>query len=110
MSDIAEATETMESWTPETPFLLDPGSGAGGAPRGAGEQAQWFALESPFVSEHGSDGSGTVRTPQAEAFAELMEQLRDEEFEHALGRLADEASAVAGGSMSEGEAPADARE
>jgi hypothetical protein len=110
MSDLAEATETMESWTPETPFLLDPVSGAGGAPRAAGERAQWFALESPFVSEHGVDGSGTVRTPQAEAFAELLEQLRDEEFEHALGRLADEASAVAGGRMSEGESPADTRE
>lgn len=110
MSDSATATQAAESWTLETPFLMDPPPGAGGAPRAAGESPQWFALESPFVSEHGVDGTGAVRTPQAEAFAELLEQLRDEEFESALVRLADEAGAVSGAVASEGESPADARE
>jgi hypothetical protein len=110
MSDIGAAMRDTESWAPETPFLLDPVSGAGGSPRAAGESGPSFALESPFLSEHGVDGTGAVRTPQAEAFAELMEQLRDEEFEHALVRLADEASAVAGGPASEGESSAGTRE
>ena len=109
MSDSATATHEAESWTLETPFLLDPGPGSGGSAR-AGERAEWFALETPFVTEHGVDGGGTVRTPQAEAFAELREQLRDEEFEGALVRLADEASAVSGGVVSEGESPAAARD
>src|SRR5687767_7619007 len=110
MNDSATATHEGESWTLETPFLMDPAPGRGGSPRAAGEGAQWFALESPFVSEHGVDGTGAVRTPQAEAFAELLEQLRDEEFESALVRLADEASAVSGGVVSEGESPATARD
>jgi hypothetical protein len=110
MSDIATAMQAGESWTPETPFLSDPTPGAGGSSRAARESVQSFALESPFLSEHGVDGSGAVRTPQAEAFAEFLEQLRDEEFEHALVRLADEASAVAGGLVAEGESPAATRD
>jgi hypothetical protein len=95
------------SWTPETPFLSDP-HGGGATVRPASE-TQSFALESPFLSEFSADGSPGARTPQAVAFAELLETLRDEEFDSALAGVAEEAAAVAEETFYEGEEPGQQR-
>ena len=97
MNGAVRQADEYAGWTPETPFLRD--TPPGGPASEAAAPSTSFGLESPFVSEHGVDGTGAVRTPQAEAFAELLEQLRDEEFESALVRVADEASAAPGGDV-----------
>jgi hypothetical protein len=94
MSD--SAAEAM-GWEPETPFLLDVPSVPGVATAAATSAAHAFAPmpqpESPFVSEYAGDQ--TEAGPQAEAFAGLLSELHDPEFEEALEDLVDEAAAIA---------------
>ena len=89
------------AWNPESPFLYDPGANV--KPTATATRERGYAMESPFLSEFTADGAPGVNTPHAEAFAELMESLRDEEFGEALANVADQASALAESPAYEGE-------
>jgi hypothetical protein len=103
MNNGATYQETL--WSPETPFLQDVSPARETAPTAP---VPSFGLESPFLSEHGYDGS-VVATPRSEAFGQLLEELRDEEFESAVAGLIDQASALSEGPAYEGEQTADQR-
>jgi hypothetical protein len=82
---------------PETPFMADATALMPPRPPGLGpfarEGGQSYETESPFLSEYGpGDGEADTR---AEAFADLLGELYDSEFEDAVVDLVHEASAVA---------------
>ncbi len=80
-----------EQWDAETPFLQT----LTAAPEEieATEEripiSQWYEVEAPFRDERGTvEGYG----PEAEEFAQLLAELRDEEFDEAVKGLVNEAS------------------
>jgi hypothetical protein len=85
----------MLGFLPETPFMPDatsfmPPRPLSGTPF-VREGASAYETESPFVPEYGA-GEADAR---AEAFADLLGELYDPEFEEAVADLVHEASAVA---------------
>lgn len=85
----------MLGFQPETPFMPDatafmPPRPVGGTPF-VREGASAYENESPFLPEYGAGEADT----RAEAFAELLGELYDPEFEDAVVDLVHEASAVA---------------
>lgn len=94
------------AWRPASPFPSDPEfTPVAAAPRDA-----VMSLETPFLNEYSAGAFASPRTPQATAFAELYESLRDEEFDTAVARVADEASAIAESLSYEGETSGGSRE
>jgi len=90
------ATETI-GMEPESPFLSDVLPTPGAATIAVTSASRAFGpasrVESPFVAEYETEQPESG--PQSEAFAALVGELYDQEFEEALEDLVDEASAVA---------------
>jgi hypothetical protein len=80
-------------WEPETPFLnAPPVPRVAATNANGGSFARGSTIESPFTAEYaGEDAHGGAH---AEAFASLMDELRDEEFAEALEDLVNDAGAV----------------
>jgi hypothetical protein len=79
---------TALAWEPESPFMNTPPT----AEVVSAPATHFRPIETPFASEYHGDHSRP--SPQAEDFASLMDELRDEEFDEALEDLVDEAGAV----------------
>src|SRR5262245_30685759 len=89
----SEASKVL-GYQPETPFMTD---GAAMLPprsivAGSALARTSYEMESPFEAEYGAvPGEHDAR---AEAFAELLGELEDEEFEEAVVDLVHEVSAL----------------
>jgi hypothetical protein len=81
----------------ETPFLMDGSAPISSVPIAGGrfgrESATSYETESPFLTEYGVNGAG--EDARAEAFADLIGELEDEDFEEAVTDLVNEAAALA---------------
>lgn len=92
--------QSAEGWTPQattgpaSPFL---------APESTYEEAtaqEWLEapalspVASPFVAAHPGEGPSGPRDPRAEAVGELLGELYEDELEHALAELLEQAAAV----------------
>jgi hypothetical protein len=90
-----EMTDVV-GFLPETPFMMDATAmlpPRTPEPRAAREGGAAYDMESPFLPEYGtSQGQADAR---AEAFADLLGELYDQEFEEAVTDLVHEASALA---------------
>ena len=102
------AAEGVVGYEPESPFVLD---GYGRVARMAeppSEATPGYELESPFLSEYPVSGEAPLG-PEAEAFAGLVGELHDEEFDEAVTDLVNEASALAETEFSQEAEPAQQR-
>ena len=89
-----EAAAGVVGYEPETPFMLDGYGRAGASSESATSSASPYERESPFISEYMGEDEAPFN-PQAEAFAGLIGELHDEEFNEAVTDLVHEASALA---------------
>ncbi len=84
-------------YQPETPFMTDGSALARSRPPGstpfAREATAAYETESPFLPEYGT--SAAEADARTEAFADLLGELYDQEFEEAVVDLVHEASALA---------------
>ena len=86
--------EGVVAYEPETPFIMDGYGRVAGTAQASPEVPSSYQMESPFLSEYPTSGE-TELGAEAEAFAGLVGELEDEEFEEAVTDLVNEASALA---------------
>jgi hypothetical protein len=87
---IKQQPQQTTGWVPASPFLQEPSAAA--VDIGPASAAPSASRQTPFVDEYVGDEARAH--PQSRAFASLLGELRDGEFEDALVDLVNETAAV----------------